>query len=62
MITAKKTTSFNFTIPTVETTFNFAMPAETQSEAALKLIESLKIAINELTPLAGPPAKATLPS
>lgn len=62
MITAKKITSFNFSIPTIETTFTFAMPAETQSEAATKLIDALKVAINELTPLAGPVGKTSLPS
>jgi hypothetical protein len=51
MLTVKKVTNFNFTIPTPETTFNFSMPAETQSEAASKLIEALKIAVAELAPL-----------
>lgn len=60
MVTAKKITSFAFTIPTAETTFNFSMPAETQSEAATKLIDALKVAINELTPLAAPQAKPAL--
>lgn len=50
MIQTKQVTNYVFTCTAGEMTFNFAVPAESQSQAAVKLTEWLLQVCEELKP------------